>query len=439
MPAVRDAITQLLAGTPGSEVKESLRRLPPSKQHPAGSIRTLSSLNAVMSDARCSIYNTYKPMVDDTILREYTSPRLATVNARLADQIRSFLDAPLREKERIQREHAADPTWPAAAENCLREMQLLPASLDTFKLTKAEDEELKRFQTRSLLIKNETLLTVDGTALLAHAAAVLERASDKDALNKLLAALLLVSGRRTCEITNGNSIFSEAGTQMYAYYEGQAKKRGSGSRYLIPLLVPFQTFTAALAIFRAKQGDVSLLTNKQIKTRYQASLGRALKNGILPIVCKPHDLRSIYVSLVYTAFESPFTLQRTAMVICGHSRLGESLAYGNVRLVNAEPFRGKYGALEIASTRAHLEESETEDEGEEGEEGEIVTNEYDTRCGTEILACDTEQCAPYAIDETETHPPYTMLVPLTRKRPRGRPPKGMVWDSDLGYYVKKRA
>jgi hypothetical protein len=90
----------------------------------------------------------------------------------------------------------------------------------------------------------------------------------------------------------------------YFQIQGGGETVGKGSRYLIPLLVPFQSFMAALAIFRAKQGDVSVLTNKQIKTRYQASLGRALKNGILPIVCKPHDLRSIYISLVYTAFES---------------------------------------------------------------------------------------------------------------------------------------
>ena len=341
MSAIREAIDQLRSGTPGHEVKERLRQLP-------NGFRTLSSLNSVMSEVRCAIYDSHTPQIDDTVLEEYAASARLTV----AEEISAFLNAPLREQVRIQKK--TNPTWPAPAEQALQSMQLLPPSLDTFKLTNAEEEELKDFQTEALIRKNETLIDVDAAQLLAHVTTVLEQA--KGTPVRLLSALLLASGRRTCEIANGRSIFTAAERPHYAYFDGQAKKRGHAKPYLIPLLVPFDVFSSALAVFRELQGDVSQMSNKQIKTRYQSTIGRALKKGALPVQCKPHDLRSVYVSLVYIAFESPFTLQRTAMAICGHARLGESLAYGNVRPSNADSLRGMCGKLLVERKRPREED-----------------------------------------------------------------------------------
>jgi hypothetical protein len=53
----------------------------------------------------------------------------------------------------------------------------------------------------------------------------------------------------------------------------------------------------------------------------------------------------MYVSLVCVAFEVRATLQRTAQMICGHESLAESLAYGNVSLLNAESIRDEFGPL----------------------------------------------------------------------------------------------
>ena len=188
---------------------------------------------------------------------------------------------------------------------------------------------------------------------------------------KLLAALLLVSGRRTVEMANGQSVFRGVHDKgrFYAHFEGQAKARQS-SRIHNPAIVPIDLFTTALTAFRTKQGHVSTLTNMQIKTRYQPMLGRVLKmhsadGGALPVVCKPHDLRSLYVALVYASFESPFSLQRTAMAICGHACLGESLSYSNVRLTRTEAL-AKRGSLEIAPYEGDGEDGE--DDGEDDSE-----------------------------------------------------------------------
>lgn len=294
------------------------------------------------SGRRCALY-------DDTTLR-----KLSSAFGDKASAIDAFLSLPPREQYQIQRAHASRPTWSPAAEAALAALQILPPSLDAFRLGKRDALDLKRKREAAVVAKNETLLVVPhATALLDAALMMLEAATPRHSYARLILPLLLVSGRRLAEITNGRSAFTallnDQPNEHTCIFDGQLKKKGVAAPYSIPLLVPFRAFANGLRALREKQGG-ELLSNMQAKNRYQGNLQRDLASTLrfMP-PCHIHDLRSTYMVAVYELFVSPWTFSRTAMACLGHESMQESLCYQNVRLEGLASLRGSLGALHLKS------------------------------------------------------------------------------------------
>ena len=142
------------------------------------------------------------------------------------------------------------------------------------------------------------------------------------------------------------------------------KKRGKAEPYTIPLLVPYRVFASALLQLRQKQaahGAVNL-SDKECSDRYHGSLQRDLSRGVLPHMptstvgdeenasrcVQIHELRAVYVAFVYELFASPYTLARTAMALCGHTSLQESLSYNHVRVAHVPALHHCCGTLHVA-------------------------------------------------------------------------------------------
>ena len=250
MPAKRDAaIRALIDGAPGLEVKHRVSQYR----------KTLASLNGEMSKIRLAVYAQF----EQTIPNELHD--IAASDARLSSEIHTFLEAKPPHQVRIQKAHAAAPSWPADAERMLAACRLTPPGMDAFKLTKVEELELKKSHSVALIKKNEDIIYADAGQLLTRAISLLENAANtpKQGQSKLLLALLVVSGRREVEILNGRSVFQSADKgSFYAHFTGQAKTRGKPRPMTIPLMVHYDLFATALAAFRAMQGDVSMLTNE---------------------------------------------------------------------------------------------------------------------------------------------------------------------------------
>jgi hypothetical protein len=76
------------------------------------------------------------------------------------------------------------------------------------------------------------------SAVLQRAEEILRTAGPKTSLSALGFALLLVTGRRTAEVTNGRSQFSPGPNPMSALFHGQLKTQHP-EPYTIPLLTTF--------------------------------------------------------------------------------------------------------------------------------------------------------------------------------------------------------
>ena len=90
---------------------------------------------------------------------EYNPTALLALSHAEPD-ITAFLSAPLNVQVAIQRSHVSKPSWSPEAECELAQLQILPKSMNTFKLTSAESLEFKQKQEVAQLEKNESVIVV---------------------------------------------------------------------------------------------------------------------------------------------------------------------------------------------------------------------------------------------------------------------------------------
>jgi len=256
--------------------------------------------------------------------------------------VAGFFGTPLEEQLEFQRGDA--PGWSTGARDALAAVRLLPPNMDTFKLTHEQNTELKRKQAEGLERKTSNVCVVATSIdlLLDEAKAVLDSADKADKANKadmltLITAVMVVTGRRTAEITNGHSTFEEVpGQDHHARFTGQVKTRGKPKPYTIPILVPFETLVKGFAAMQLMQRNEKL-PNDKAKGKYQSILSTALsKQRVLqnlPSRLNPHDLRSIYAAIVVSVFaHGQLTIPGVVEQILGHGNVNQSLHYSSMRL-----------------------------------------------------------------------------------------------------------
>ena len=334
------AAQKLIAGVPGYEVRAEMEQT---------NVK-LSSLSSTMSRVRSVVVEAGHRHAD----YEASTAALRAYEKQTA--VATFLIAPLSMQLSTQRSHAASPSWPAEVEEALRQVKLLPSNMDSFCLSRFETLQLKKQQEEALISKNEAVITVPNAAtVLKRVEEILESAETVGSTAVLAVCLLIASGRRTAEILNGRSRFEAVdGAPRAARFEGQAKKRGDACVYTIPLLVPYRTFIRALDALRTLQGG-AVFSNRDASREYSQPLRRELLRcekgrGALRLPhLKVHDLRSLYMSLVWQCYSCDQTFARTAMHCLGHVSLAESLSYSNVRAEDCDELANAYGPLRLHS------------------------------------------------------------------------------------------
>jgi hypothetical protein len=212
---------------------------------------------------------------------------------------------------------------PATRERIAALPHRLPANAYALRVTHEEVRAVKRQAALGRLAKNRKRRRVDGRALLAEARGVL--VADGGGVVDLALALMLLTGRRTCEILNGTSVFEAVGAHALRF-DGQAKRRGVGGAYVVPSLAPAEAVVAAIARLRARQGHATL-SNAATSRRYQGTLSRRVKARWPEVGC-PHGLRGVYACAALRLFDfGDASDAYAAMSVLGHRGVHESLVY----------------------------------------------------------------------------------------------------------------
>ena len=251
----------------------------------------------------------------------------------------------------------------------------LAANVAAFRLSREDAKACKRLRTASAVHKNRRMLRVDGRRILrACRDEVDEVNAGRRAVGPtLVLAVMLLTGRRTCEIVNGRSTFSPSAAHAITFL-GQAKKRHGARVYVVPCLHRAEAVLEALRRVRewtsvpAVRAGVSV--NQAASRKYQSWLRRTLlAHDVLRGVGRVHGLRGLYARMAYRLFEwaEDFSEAYVVMHILGHAELTESLVYTACHLgddFRDEPRLGVFdGPLGDDDGDAH---DDGDDDGDDG-------------------------------------------------------------------------
>ena len=236
--------------------------------------------------------------------------------------------------------------------NCFR---LLPQNLKTFSMSRAELESCKEEKKKTLLYSNCGAIQIQSISDILEFQIDVLRNGSKIVSHEIL-ALLLVSGRRECEILNGKSTFETIqGHPNHIRFTGVLKKKEDvfhkqtsfEKSVVIPLLCSCDLFMSAFDRLRQRQKpDILCLTNKEVTQRYSSSLSAAQKT-VFPMIEKVHHLRQIYAKFVDIMFEHDVSFPLLCMFALSHDVIEDSLFYSRIKIQNEKVYENVNGALEI--------------------------------------------------------------------------------------------
>lgn len=322
---IAEAAKRLMNGDEGSGVVEFLRRELLESAQRGGREYSVNTLKTYVSKV--------KAIVLEHSYRNESCDFSELQRFQLDPEVREFLNADLKTQIQIQRRHRSasfESTWTDEMESALQDLKLLPPNMDSFRITEREVRTIKRCDKKRLRERMDKVVTVDGMALLARAIELLRAAAVSDSYPRLLAPLLLVSGRREIEILNtcsGRSSFEKVGLRSVLFH-GQAKTRTEHPEaYRIPLLCEADVFLNAIEVLKAKRGDLSCRTNDEIRSMMNGFFTPMYLRQVFQMQVKWHMLRSFYLGFVFQCFEHTLAINRLGKRVLGHFDETESLRY----------------------------------------------------------------------------------------------------------------
>lgn len=327
----KQAFDRLIQGEEGSVIVDLLR-----SKYTKHSVKT-----NVLKLKRCLLEANYRhPKYEQSAraLRKYEAE---------SEEIKGFLNSSLRVQYKIQKRHRKVKTWSHRAESKLQRIRLLPDNVKSLKITKKETEDIERDVRGKRRERWAQVVKVPKAGdLLGHARSILEQATIKTNYAALCGALALVSGRRETELLNQRSTFTINGERTVKF-EGQLKKlHGEDHAYTIPLLIDPKSFVRAIQVLRAKQGDISHLSNEQVQKKYNGSLTpKRLDVAFWPGIPKFHFLRACYAKFVDHCFDHTMTYNYLCCKVLGHANEEESLNYCGASIEDIDHLRRSFGEL----------------------------------------------------------------------------------------------
>lgn len=201
------------------------------------------------------------------------------------------------------------------------------------RLSRQEMHRCKRTQMSQVIEKNKTRILVDGRTVLSHARSVVAHPETcVGGIPELTLSLIMVTGRRECELLNGRSEFVPH-TAYSLVFRGQAKKRDEGLKCrderIIPCLTPATDVVACIGVLRERQRH-AIMSNRVASCRYQSSLSRRMRSNSpwRETQTHVHSIRGLYTCMSHALFDwGLHTDAYVAMCILGHTSLMESLVY----------------------------------------------------------------------------------------------------------------
>lgn len=220
-----------------------------------------------------------------------------------------------------------EPMFPEIALELSKLPRRMPKNVFNLSVTTKEIKECKKLATAVRMKANSKRLKVNGVEILKHCRTVIDTYETRT-MYELALSIIFLTGRRTCEIMNGKSVFQEdESSEFIGTFEGQAKKKNA-MEYSIPILYNCKKIKNALFHLRKLQGVIPS-KNESVTSKYSSGLRQyMLSHSIFNSVLKIHNLRKTYACLCLKLFDwgEPSDLY-ICMHILGHNDITEPIVY----------------------------------------------------------------------------------------------------------------
>lgn len=202
----------------------------------------------------------------------------------------------------------------------------LPQNVRDVHITTFEAKECKRLALKVRLAATIKKERIHGSEMLKIARNIISNPKSK--LYETVVALLLLTGRRMCEICNGKSSFTPIHNHIVSF-KGQAKRRtGDDDTFEIPVLATAEEVENALSRVRLLQKNIPD-TNEKVSSKYASGLNEFVKKHVIFKDAKHiHNLRKIYACMALKLFDWGDAGDLfIAMNILGHGDVDEPIVY----------------------------------------------------------------------------------------------------------------
>ena len=222
------------------------------------------------------------------------------------------------------------PLYPEIAEELKKLPRRLPTNVWKLSISNRELKECKKLASDVKLKSNCKRLKVNGTGILNHCRKVVDN-FEEYTMYELALSIIFLTGRRTCEIMNGKSLFFDTKTPFFVIFQGQLKKKKT-DKYCIPFLHDPSSIRKAFEHLRLLQKKIPS-ENSKVSSKYAF----LLQHRIFKEALKIHNLRKVYACLCLKLFSwgDPSDLY-ICMHILGHNDLTETIVYNVIDVGDVE-------------------------------------------------------------------------------------------------------
>lgn len=220
-------------------------------------------------------------------------------------------------------------------------LKVLPDYMSNYRLSADDKMTTNKLASESIESRSmKCVVVASAETLVARCVDTVKMLTDDTFM--IVAAIGILSGRRSCEILR-TGVFEQSSRGAYACsFNGAAKKRGCvQSTKQIPIPCKFKYLSRAVEHIRDKL-DARSLTNTQLNARYSHKLGDAAKILTDSLETRFHDLRAVYATVSFNVFDNDCSVNIWMKKVLLHDSIETSVFYSRCKIENFPPKLGRW-------------------------------------------------------------------------------------------------
>jgi len=250
-------------------------------------------------------------------------------------------------KTQLQKQKTASKgtlTGSSRTDQTIAQLIILPEFMSDYRLTKTDSVNSHTLAAGNIEKRSKDCVEViDADETISKCRSIVKNLTEDPFI--IVAALGILTGRRSIELLKTGKFSTGRLGSYSSVFSGMAKKRVGCTvdKDDIPLLIKYKYINPCMDHIR-RTIKVDGLTNTQVNSKYSHKLGDSAKIIMDSLNMRFHDLRAIYGSISFQAFESTWSINIWLKKVLIHDTLDTSIYYSRCSVNGCTLQLGKWNA-----------------------------------------------------------------------------------------------